>query len=157
MSNSENPTPEMDDIFTEDVKLRIEETIRLAELNTSGEIRVHIEDDCPEDPLDRASYIFAELGMHKTELRNGVLIYLAVKDRKVAIIGDAGINVHMKAENWTSIYETMKSHFRNAEYEKGISSAIEIVGEKIRAFFPISSADRNELSNQVTTGTIKRK
>lgn len=78
--------------FTEENKLQIANAIRVAELNTSGEIRIHIEKFCKGDVLDQAAYVFEKLEMHKTELRNGVLFYLAIEDHKFAILGDAGIN-----------------------------------------------------------------
>ena len=74
---------------------RIEHAIAQAELTTSAELRVHLEDNCKEDPLDRAAYLFEKLEMHKTALRNGVLIYVAFQDRKLAILGDAGIHHHV--------------------------------------------------------------
>ncbi|MFO7829685.1 MAG: TPM domain-containing protein, partial [Bacteroidales bacterium] len=80
------------EFFSTEQKKQITDAIKEAELNTSGEIRVHIEMDCKEDVLDRAAFMFEKLAMHKTELRNGVLFYLSIKDRKFAILGDAGIN-----------------------------------------------------------------
>ena len=79
------------DLFTEEQQLQIVAAVKEAELNTSGEIKVHIERRCKEDVLDHAAFMFDQLEMQKTELRNGVLIYLAVEDRKLAILGDAGI------------------------------------------------------------------
>lgn len=141
-----------DTIIDTEVRARLEEKIRLAETGTSGEIRLHVEDKCPEDPLDRAAFVFAELEMHKTELRNGVLIYVAFEDRKLAIIGDAGINQYMQQEEWDSIYGVMKDHFKASRFEEGLAYAIEASGEKIRHHFPIQENDRNELSNTITTG-----
>ena len=66
--------------------------IQEAEKNTSGEIRVHIEAHTDEDHYEHALKVFAELKMHKTELRNGVLFYVAVNDHKFVILGDQGIN-----------------------------------------------------------------
>ncbi len=145
-------TADMDDVFTDEVKARIEAAIQIAESNTSCELRVHIEDNCPEDPLDRAAFIFAQLEMHKTKLRNGVLIYLALGSHKLAIIGDVGINVKMAANAWDEIYTSMIEHFKQDQYEQGIIRGVELVGKSIKAFFPIESNDKNELSNQVTTG-----
>ena len=78
--------------FTEEEKENIKLSIKNAELDTSGEIRVHVENKCKGEVLDRAAYVFDKLKMNKTELRNGVLFYLAIKNRKFAIIGDSGIN-----------------------------------------------------------------
>lgn len=143
---------EMDDVFTEEVKGRIESAIHKAEHHTSAELRVHIENECPENPLDRASFIFAQLGMHKTKLRNGVLIYLALKDRKLAIIGDGGINSVMAPDAWNNIYHEMANHFRTGNFEAGVIYGVEQVGKAIQTHFPIEINDKNELSNQVTTG-----
>ena len=89
--------------FTSEQKMAITDAIKQAELNTSGEIRVHIEDKCKGDVLDRASFIFEKLKMHKTQLRNGVLFYLAVKNKKFAILGDAGINAVVPDDFWNEI------------------------------------------------------
>jgi uncharacterized membrane protein len=86
--------------FSKEQKELIVKAIKDAELNTSGEIRVHIENNCPEDVMDRAAYWFAELKMHKTELRNGVLFYLAFNDRKFAILGDIGVNTVVPENFW---------------------------------------------------------
>lgn len=88
------------DYFSDENKLQIANAIRVAELNTSGEIRLHVEKHCKEEVLDRAAYIFEKLEMHKTQLRNGVLFYLAVEDKKFAILGDAGINQKVAEDFW---------------------------------------------------------
>mgnify|MGYP001009120463 CR=1 FL=1 len=93
--------------FTSEEKAEILAAVKTAELETSGEIRVHIENNCAEDVLDRAAYIFEKLEMHKTELRNGVLFYVAVKDKKFAILGDAGINAKVSTDFWNNTKETM--------------------------------------------------
>ena len=87
--------------------------IRQAEVTTSGEIRVHLEDTCPTpEPLDRAAQVFAELNMHRTAQRNGVLFYLAWKSRQFAVIGDAGINSAVPDDFWETTKETVLSQFR---------------------------------------------
>ena len=98
--------------FTKEDKIEIEKSIKTAELNTSGEIRVHIESKCPENELDRAAFWFSELKMHKTELRNGVLFYMAIDDRKFAILGDIGINVKVPNDFWDSTKELMLGFFK---------------------------------------------
>ena len=95
--------------FSKEEKKEIEQSIKEAEKNTSGEVRVHIESTCSENELDRAAYWFSELKMHKTELRNGVLIYMALSDRKFAIIGDIGINAKVAPDFWESTKEQMVS------------------------------------------------
>lgn len=140
-----------EEVITPAVRSRIESAIRQAEAGTSAEVRVHIEDHCNDDVLDRAAYVFAELGMHKTVLRNGVLIYVAVEQRKLAIIGDSGINNKVEKNFWQTVLDSMLAHFRNERVEAGIVDGVRIVGEKIRILFPATNNDRNELPDTVTT------
>ena len=102
--------------FTEENKLEITNAIRVAETNTSGEIRVHIEKHCKENVLDRAAYIFEKLEMHKTKLRNGVLFYVALEDQKFAILGDAGINQKVPDNFWDEIKELVIGKFKEKMY-----------------------------------------
>ncbi|HEY8403116.1 MAG TPA: TPM domain-containing protein [Flavobacteriales bacterium] len=141
----------LESIITEQVKRNIEEAIALAESGTSAEVRVHIEDECKEDTMDRAAYVFRQLEMHKTELRNGVLIYVALGNRKMAILGDAGINQLMKQDDWDTIKEHILEHFKNNDIEGGLIHGLQDIGVLLHTHFPISESDRNELSNQVTT------
>lgn len=141
----------IDSVITEEVKQHIEEAIKLAEAGTSAEVRVHIEDECKEDALDRAAHIFAELEMHKTALRNGVLIYTALGNKKMAILGDAGINQFMQQQDWNTIKEHILEQFRLGNIEAGLVTGVKDVGEKIKLHFPIQQDDRNELPNRVTT------
>jgi len=139
-------------LLSDDAKIRIEDELRQAELNTSAEIRVHIEDECKELVLDRATFIFSELKMHKTELRNGILIYAAFKDKKLAVIGDVGINVQVRENFWNDVKDIMIDSFKKSEYESGIIQGVRMVGEKIKSAFPIQSNDKNELANKVSEG-----
>jgi uncharacterized membrane protein len=136
--------------------LREQEEIRLAiksaESDTSGEIRVHIENICKGDVLDRAAYVFRQLGMEKTELRNGVLIYLAIKQRKFAIIGDKGINNVVPAGFWDTIQHEMLDSFRRDEFSIGLCKAIEAVGVNLKKFFPYQKDDVNELTDDISFG-----
>ncbi len=147
----------IEEIILPEAKDRIEQAIAKAESGTSCELRVHLENKCVEDALDRATFIFAELEMHHTRFRNGVLIYLAIEDRKLAIVGDAGINEHMEHDSWEVIKNKMISHFREQRIEEGIVEALGLVGEKIKQFFPARSDDTNELPNYLTTGEIKKR
>ena len=128
------------------------QAISNAENNSSGEIRVHLESTCKEDVLDRATYIFKHLKMHKTALRNGVLIYLSVQDRKFAILGDVGINTKVPDDFWGQIKDLMISHFSKGEITEGLTEGILIIGEKLKTFFPIAHDDINELSNEISFG-----
>ncbi|QQS51863.1 MAG: TPM domain-containing protein [Bacteroidota bacterium] len=141
-----------ENFFSPEEKNSILAAIREAETQTSGEIRVHIESNCNEDVLDRAAFIFEKLKMHRTELRNGVLFYLSVNDRKFAILGDAGIN-HVTPENfWNEIKETVLTEFAQNRYADGICIGIQMAGQALRAKFPCQSDDVNELSNDLSFG-----
>lgn len=136
--------------FNEEQKKNITGAIKEAELNTSGEIRVHIESNCKADVLDRAAYIFEKLAMHKTELRNGVLFYLSINDKKFAILGDAGINAVTPENFWDEIKETVIGHFKKEEYADGLSKGIKMAGEALKKNFPHQKDDVNELSDEIS-------
>ena len=140
------------DFLSKDDKALITSAIKSAEHNTSGEIRVHIENKCKTDVLDRAAYLFGKLAMHKTEKRNGVLFYLAVNNKKFAILGDAGIN-KVTAENfWENIKETILSYFKDEEFAKGLEKGIKMAGEQLKDHFPYQSDDINELPDEISFG-----
>jgi uncharacterized membrane protein len=124
--------------------------IEEAELNSSGEIRVHIEEHCKIDPLDRAAFIFAKLKMHQTKLRNGVLFYVAHEDHKLAILGDAGINSVVPETFWNDIKDKMVSLFAENRYVEGICEGVRMAGEKLKTFFPYDQTDKNELPNEIS-------
>jgi uncharacterized membrane protein len=125
--------------------------IQKAEMQTSGEIRVHIDQKCASDPVKRAVQVFEKLGMHKTDLRNGVLIYVSFSDRKLAIIGDQGIDSVVPADFWLSTKEKMIHHFKENRFSDGIIAAITEAGEQLKRFFPYMENDENELSNEIST------
>ncbi|MDD3892719.1 MAG: TPM domain-containing protein, partial [Bacteroidales bacterium] len=122
--------------FTAEQKTFVVNAIKQAELNTSGEIRVHIESKSKESVLDRAADVFAMLKMHLTEQRNGVLFYLATGDKQFAILGDAGINEKVPNDFWETIKDMMQQHFKNVEFALGLAKGIEMAGEKLKEFFP---------------------
>lgn len=140
------------DFFTASDQEKIVQAIKEAELNTSGEVRVHIDKTCKEDVLDRAAYWFAKLDMHKTEQRNGVLFYLATSDRKFAIIGDAGINAKVPANFWDETKEIMLSHFKEGHFTEGLSEGIKMSGHQLKTHFPYQKDDVNELSDEISFG-----
>ena len=150
--NSTKSAKSVKDLFSKDEEQWIKQAIMNAELDTSGEIRVHIENTCNGDVMDRAAFVFEKLNMHKTKLRNGVLIYLAVKNRKFAIIGDKGINKVVPGNFWDDIKQRMLNHFRNGEFTKGITEAIRMAGNQLKDHFPYQSDDKNELSDEVAFG-----
>ena len=125
--------------------------IQKAEIQTSGEIRVHIDQKCASDPVKRAVQVFEKLGMHKTDLRNGVLIYVSFSDRKLAIIGDQGIDSVVPADFWMSTKDKMIHHFKENRFADGIIAAITEAGEQLKRFFPYMENDENELSNEIST------
>jgi len=138
--------------FSKEKKEQIKAAVKEAETNTSGEIRVHIDNHCKEDVLDRAAWWFAKLEMHKTEKRNGVLFYLAVKDHKFAILGDAGINAVTPDDFWDNIKEKMLGHFTEGAFAAGLSEGILMAGEALRSHFPYQDDDVNELSDEISFG-----
>ena len=138
--------------FTKEQQKAIQKAIADAELNTSGEVRVHIDDRCKEEVLDKAALVFHRLKMNATELHNGVLFYLAVSDQKFAIIGDKGINEKVPSNFWDLIKDTMLEKFKQQQFTEGLCQGIAMAGEKLRTHFPHQSNDTNELSNEVTFG-----
>ena len=136
--------------FTEENKLHITNAIRVAETNTSGEIRVHIEKHCKEDVLDRAAYVFEKLEMQKTQLRNGVLFYLALDDRKFAILGDAGINKKVPADFWEDVKNIVLQKMNEGLYAEGLADGIIKAGEQLKEHFPYEKYDENELSDEIS-------
>jgi len=137
-------------LFTDEEQQRIREAIADAEKHTSGELRVCIEKTCSEEVLERAAKYFFQLDMQKTKLRNGVLIYVAVVDRKFAIIGDAGINQVVDTHFWDSTKEDMLEHFKTGDIVEGIVTGLKIAGDQLGKFFPYDlDSDANELSDDV--------
>jgi uncharacterized membrane protein len=136
--------------FSEEAKSLIVDEVKKAEKETSGEIRVHIENRCKGDVMDCAAFIFKKLEMHKTELRNGVLFYLAVKDHKFAILGDAGINAAVPDDFWDDVKETMLRDFKQERFAEGLLEGVQMAGEKLKEFFPYHTNDINELSDDIS-------
>ena len=136
-------------VFNEEEQQRIRTAIENAEKHTSGQLRVCIEKTCSEDVLDRAAKYFHQLDMHKTRLRNGVLIYVATVDRKFAVIGDAGINKVVPENFWDDTKEEMLKQFKYGNLVEGIVTGLEITGEHLKKFFPYQSGESNELSDDV--------
>jgi uncharacterized membrane protein len=144
--------PNANTIFTKQEKELIKIAILNAELDSSGEIRVHIENNCKQDVLDRAAYLFEKLEMTKTEQRNGVLFYLAVKDQKFAILGDAGINAVVEQGFWDEVKSVLAASFKKGEFTQGLAQGIEMAGKKLKKHFPYHRDDINELSDEISFG-----
>lgn len=142
----------VEDFLTQKEEQEIVEAIRMAEKNTSGEIRVHIEKTTSIDSYDRAMEVFHELKMDETELKNGVLIYVAVKDKHFVICGDKGINDLVSGDFWDTTKEVMNTHFRNGNFKQGLVEGISKAGEQLQKYFPYLDGDTNELSNEISKG-----
>ena len=129
---------------------RVVEAIRQAERNTSGEIKVHIENRCKGDVEQRSLFIFDKLKLNETQLRNGVLIYLAIKDHKFAILGDKGINDMVEDGFWNDVKDLMLNQFKEGHFAEGLEQGIMRCGEKLKAFFPYQSDDINEIPDDIS-------
>ena len=142
----------VDKFFTKDEKNQIISAIKEAELQSSGEVRLHIESSCKIDTVERTMQIFEKLKMHQTQLRNGTLIYLAIKDRKFAIFGDEGINEVVPDNFWDDVRDIMQTEFKSEKFVSGLVKGINLVGEKLKEFFPYSDDDVNELPDDISVG-----
>ena len=129
---------------------RVVEAIKQAELNTSGEIKVHIENRCKGDVEERSIAVFNRLKLNETKLRNGVLIYLSVKDHKFAILGDEGINNVVEEGFWNDVKDLMLNHFREGRFTEGLEQGIQRCGEKLKAYFPYQTDDINEIPDEIS-------
>ena len=138
--------------LNEEEEKSILEAIRLAEKNTSGEIRVHLESNCEGDVLERAQKVFKQLKMHKTKLRNGVLFYVATESQHFAILGDNGIDKKVSSNFWDEAKEIVISHLKKNQKAEGLEAGILKTGEQLKSFFPYQSDDENELSDEISTG-----
>lgn len=126
--------------------------IREAEQQTSGEIRIHIENTFKGDIETRALEVFSILKMQKTELHNAVLIYLAVEDKAFAIYGDRGINAVVSNYFWDDTKKAIQNHLKNGNRKQALADGVLLVGQQLKDYFPISKNDRNELSNTISKG-----
>ncbi len=142
----------IEDFLTAEEEQEIIEAIRQAEKNTSGEIRVHIEQSSKKDIFDRAMEVFHFLKMDNTKQENGVLIYVAVEDRTFVIFGDKGINDVVDDNFWDSTKDIMVSHFKRGHFKKGLVEGILKAGEQLEQYFPWDKNDRNELPDSISKG-----
>ena len=142
--------PGAKNFFSKEDKAAIVKAIGEAENRTSGEIRVHVEERSGGDAYTRAVSVFEQLNMHNTELRNGVLFYLAVKDHQFTILGDKGINDVVPEDFWEEIKEVMQANFRNHEFTKGLCTGISMAGKALKEHFPVQEDDKNELPDDIS-------
>ena len=141
--------------FTREQQEAIVRAIGEAEHATSGEIRVHVETSCKADVLDEAAWLFRKVGMQKTADRNGVLIYLAIKERKFAIIGDTGINSVVPLGFWDEIRDHMKQRFSENRFAEGLTEGIIMAGQQLKEHFPRTRDDINEITDTISFDTYE--
>lgn len=138
--------------LTEAEEQEIVNAILEAEKNTSGEIRVHIEAKAKIDHFSRAQQVFHFLKMDNTKDENGVLLYVAVQDKKFVIYGDRGIDKAVPKGFWESTKEEITTHFKTGDFKQGIIAGILKAGEELEAHFPWDHNDTNELSDAISKG-----
>lgn len=142
------------EFFSPDEKRRLKEAVQQAELQTSGEIRLFVENKCRYvNALHRAEELFEQLDMFKTEQHNAVLIYIAIKHRQIAIYGDKGIHEKVGTNFWQNEIQTMLHHFNRNDYTDGLCQIITDVGNALKLHFPYNKiTDVNELPDDVVFG-----
>lgn len=140
--------------FSEEEKELIVQAIQKAEQRTSGEVRIYVENHCRfVDPVMRAKEIFYALKMTETAQRNAVLVYVAMKDRQLAVFGDEGIHTKVGAAFWNAEVQKMLQHFNKNNYAQGMAQMIGEVGEALVAHFPYDgTTDKNELPDEIVFG-----
>lgn len=136
--------------FEERFSKQVEKFIEEAELLTSAEFKLHIEEVCKEDVLDRAAFVFSELQLHKTQKRNAVLLYVSVNDRKVSILADAGAKVHLSEEFLSQTLSALINDFKLNNYAEGIGQCFRTIASELKSHFPYQENDINEISNTVS-------
>lgn len=138
--------------FTEAEGKQIVEAIRQAELHTSGEIRIHLENRTRQPVLKRAATLFEKLKMHETEQRNGVLVYFAVSDHRFGVLADEGINRVVPEGFWDEIVANMKARFGEKDFVGGLTQGILAIGQQLQEYFPRQDDDENELPDDISYG-----
>ena len=141
-------------LFDEEDNRLIVKAIRQAEKRTSGEVRVFVENRCRfMDAIDRAAEIFFSLKMEKTEERNAVLVYVALKDHQLAVFADEGIYKKTGQEYWNKVVAEMIQSFNRDDYAKGIAECVIQIGEALTTHFPFDKdTDKNELPDHIVFG-----
>ena len=140
--------------FTAEEQQLIIEAIQNAERMTSGEVRVFVESKCSYmDAIDRAAELFFQLEMQKTYDRNAVLLYVAMKDRQLAVFGDEGIHKRVGNEYWSTEVKKMISNFNRENYAAGIAEVVKDIGVALTKNFPFNNdTDKNELPDDIVFG-----
>jgi uncharacterized membrane protein len=141
------------ELLTEAEKQQLVQAIRESERLTSGEIRLYVESHCKfVNPMERAKEVFLQLNMGNTQRRNGVILYIALKDRQFAILGDKGIHEKVGSEFWVKEAELLISHFTRNDIVGGIDACIREIGESLCRYFPFEGGDENELPDDIVMG-----
>jgi uncharacterized membrane protein len=140
--------------FTADEQQRIVAAIKQAEQATSGEIRLFVESrNAYVDPMDRAKEIFDKLKMYNTQNRNAVLLYIAMQDHQLALLGDEGIYKKLGADYWHAEVKEMLQQFKAEHICDGIIKCVTDIGEALKAEFPYTpGCDKNELPDDIVFG-----
>ena len=140
--------------FSTEENALIVSAIQSDELNTSGEIRVYVESRCSfVNPMDRAIEIFGQLKMYNTAQRNAVLVYVAIKDRQLAVFGDEGIHQKVGNSFWNAAVKNMLQHFNASNYAQGMANIVIEIGDALKQHFPYDAAtDINELPDEIVFG-----
>lgn len=136
--------------FSSKEKKLLQDAIHSAEMQTSGEIHLHLENRIKKTIVEDAKHIFDKIGMSNTQGKNGVLILLAVKEKQFSVIGDSGINSKVEPNFWQEITENMAYHFKHNDFSGGLANGIQRIGEKLSQYFPYEHTDKNELVNVIS-------
>lgn len=123
-----------------------------AEKQTSGELRIHIEDNSKKDPMKRAKVVFKMLKMHKTALKNGVLFYISKAQKSFVVLGDKGIDKVVPDDFWEEVKNEVIAHFKKEDYVAGLEKGVLMAGTQLKKYFPYQKDDVNELSNEISKG-----
>lgn len=140
----------IEDFLSAEEEQEVVKAIRVAEKNTSGEIRIHIEKTSNGDASNRALEVFYALNMENTREQNGVLIYVAVEDKCFVIYGDKGINNVVANDFWDTTKNIMQLHFKSGNFKQALVEGVLKAGEQLKKYFPYTNADTNELSDEIS-------
>ncbi|MDZ7771945.1 MAG: TPM domain-containing protein [Balneolaceae bacterium] len=136
--------------LTDEQEQTVVRAIAQAEKQTSGEIRIHMEEHAPREPLERAARLFHELGMDQTEEQNGILIYVATEDHKVAVYAGKGVHRQVEDHFWNDVLQLILEHFREERHAEGLIAAVEKSAAKLAGMYPYARGDVNELTNKIS-------
>ncbi|MEO6884327.1 MAG: TPM domain-containing protein [Bacteroidia bacterium] len=139
--------------FSVEQQEEIKKAIVDAEHQTSGQIRVHLENKCSGDAMERAVLVLHKLEMHKTNHRNSVLFYVALSHRKFAIVGDEGVHATVPENFWDDVKEHIIKRFKESKFTEGLCEGIRMAGDHLKKNFPHTDSDTNELPDDISFDT----